>query len=275
MPLNQPLLLIAGLVSLIYLAISANYWRKVTDKQLEYSLIIQRSALFIGLVLHGFILYQNMVNASTGLNLNLFNALSLILWLTVFIYWLTDFFHNLTGLQAFVLPPAAVGVLLPLLSNNTHVLDTPTSLNFIGHISIAMLAYALFTFAAMHAVLMSIAERTMHHRKTMFALPSFPPLMVMESILFKTISVGFLLLTFTLISGMFFSEELFGKAMPLNHKTIFSMLSWLIYAGLLYGHYQYGWRGLKAIRWTLVGFTMLLLAYVGSKFILEVVLQRS
>jgi ABC-type uncharacterized transport system permease subunit len=99
-------------------------------------------------------------------------------------------------------------------------------------------------------------------------------LMVMESLLFKIIGIGFLLLTVTLISGMLFSEQIFGKPVQINHKTIFSILSWFIYAGLLFGRYQYGWRGQKAIRWTLTGFVLLLLAYIGSKFVLEVILGR-
>ena len=98
--------------------------------------------------------------------------------------------------------------------------------------------------------------------------------MVMEKILFRIISLGFILLTITLISGMLFSEEIFGKPMQLNHKSIFSVASWLIYGGLLFGRYQYGWRGVKAIRWTLAGFVLLMLAYVGSKFILQVLLGR-
>jgi ABC-type uncharacterized transport system permease subunit len=82
------------------------------------------------------------------------------------------------------------------------------------------------------------------------------------------------LLTFTLISGMLFSEQIFGKPMQYNHKTIFSIASWIIYGWLLFGRYKYGWRGIKAIRWTLIGFVVLLLAYVGSKFILQVLLHR-
>jgi ABC-type uncharacterized transport system permease subunit len=145
---------------------------------------------------------------------------------------------------------------------------------FMAHIAIAILAYSLFTFAALHALLMAIAERSLHNKPTPFKLPSFPPLMVMESLLFRVITLGFILLTLTLLSGMLFSEEIFGKPLQFNHKTIFSIASWVIYGWLLYGRYQYGWRGIKAIRWTLVGFVLLMLAYLGSKFILQVLLNR-
>jgi ABC-type uncharacterized transport system permease subunit len=97
----------------------------------------------------------------------------------------------------------------------------------------------------------------------------------METLLFRIITAGFVLLTLTLVSGIVFSEELFGKAMRFNHKTVFGILSWLIFAALLGGRLRYGWRGRIAVRWTLAGFLMLVLAYVGSKFVLEVVLGRT
>jgi ABC-type uncharacterized transport system permease subunit len=96
----------------------------------------------------------------------------------------------------------------------------------------------------------------------------------MEALLFRLIHVAFVLLTLTLASGILFSETLFGKALPFNHKTIFAILSWLIFAALLTGRHLRGWRGRVALRWTLAGFGTLLLAYIGSRFVLEVILGR-
>ena len=121
---------------------------------------------------------------------------------------------------------------------------------------------------------MTIAERSLHNKPTLIKLPSFPPLMVMETLLFRIIIMGFILLTITLVSGMVFSEQIFNKPMQFSHKTIFSIASWLIYASLLFGRYRYGWRGIKAIRWTLAGFLLLLLAYIGSQFVIQIVLGR-
>jgi len=226
----------------------------------------------LGLLLHAWLLYQDVF--AQGFNFGLANALSSIFWLTVLIYWLADLKHQLHSLQAFVLPPAAVFSLLPAFYTQSHFMPEASARLFIVHIAIALLAYSLFTFAALHALLMTIAERGLHNKPTLIKLPSFPPLMVMESLLFKVITFGFVLLTFTLISGMLFSEEIFGKALQFNHKVIFSIASWLIYGWLLFGRYQYGWRGKKAIRWTLIGFALLLLAYVGSRFVLQIVLHR-
>jgi ABC-type uncharacterized transport system permease subunit len=121
---------------------------------------------------------------------------------------------------------------------------------------------------------MAAAERSLHQKTSLIKLPDFPPIMTMETLLFRIIGLGFVLLTFTLISGMLFSEQIFHQALKLNHKNIFTIISWLIFGSLLLGRERYGWRGRTAIRWTLTGFVVLLLAYVGSKFVLEVLLGR-
>lgn len=259
-------------VSFIYLAVAIDFWRTAKSNNKEQSLKLHSTMITLTLVLHGGLLYQAVF--ANGFNFGFFNALSAIFWLTVLIYWLADLAHQLTSLQAFVLPPAAVAALLPALFSTDHFLPDTSEPIFVVHIAIAMLAYSLFTFATLHALLMAVAERSLHNQHTWVKLPDFPPLMVMEALLFRVISIGFVLLTFTLLSGMVFSEEIFGKAAQFNHKTIFSIASWFIYASLLFGRYRYGWRGMKAIRWTLAGFVLLLLAYVGSRFILQVILHR-
>src|SRR5690606_21527752 len=109
---------------------------------------------------------------------------------------------------------------------------------------------------------------------SLIKLPDFPPLLTMETLLFRVIGVGFILLTLTLISGILFSEQIFGQPLKFTHKNFFAIISWLVFGGLLLGRFQYGWRGKTAIRWTLSGFVLLLLAYAGSKFVLEVLLSR-
>lgn len=267
-------------VAFIYLAVAADFWRTAVTsdhKSSANSISAQNQNLHsamiaLALILHGWLLFNGLFG--NGFNLGFYNALSAIFWLTVLIYWLSDLKHELHSLQAFVLPPAAIFAVLPAFTTQNHYLPTAEANLFLAHIGIAILAYSLFTFAALHALLMTIAERSLHNKPTLIKLPSFPPLMVMETLLFRIISLGFILLTITLISGMLFSEQIFAKPMQFNHKTIFSIASWLIYGALLFGRYKYGWRGAKAIRWTLAGFGLLLLAYIGSKFILEVLLHR-
>jgi ABC-type uncharacterized transport system permease subunit len=148
---------------------------------------------------------------------------------------------------------------------------------------VAMLAYSLFTIAALHAALMTVLERRLHSGKLAgpagesLAGPwaSLPPLMTLEVLLFRILTLGFVLLTLTLATGFVFSEELFGKAVRFNHKTVFGIMSWFIFAALLVGRYGWGWRGRTALRWTLAGFVTLLLAYVGSTFVLEVIIGKT
>lgn len=262
------------IVSFIYGAVALDYWRLASQE--EKRLKLHSMMLLLGIFLHAVVLYTNMFN--DGINFGVFNAISTILWLTLVVYWVIDIRQTFHSLQAFVLPPATLFVLLPIFVSNTHYLPTaetsPQSLIFKLHIGIAMMAYSLFTFAALHTWMMTLAERSLHQKLNLVKLPSFPPLMQMEKLLFRVMSVGFGLLTLTLISGVFFSEALFGKPLQFNHKTIFSIASWLIYAGLLFGRWKYGWRGKKAIIWSQTGFLLLLLSYIGTKFVLEVILHR-
>lgn len=96
----------------------------------------------------------------------------------------------------------------------------------------------------------------------------------MEKLLFRLIAFGFALLSLTVLSGIVFSEELFGRALKWDHKSVFTLLSWVLFAALLAGRHFRGWRGKTALSFTLAGFATLLLAYVGSRFVLEVVLHR-
>jgi ABC-type uncharacterized transport system permease subunit len=143
------------------------------------------------------------------------------------------------------------------------------------------MAYGLFALAALHALLMLYAERQLHPSRRGDAtgwlshwLETLPPLLTMEKLLFRLIGAGFVLLTLTLISGVMFSEALFGRAVRIDHKTVFAVVSWLMFGAVLLGRHFYGWRGKVALRWVLASFVALLLAYVGSRFVLEVVLHR-
>ena len=235
---------------------------------------IEHYAVLVPLGLHA-VLIARATFAPDGLHLGVGNAVSAILWLTVLIYWAGNFFYRLDGLQSLVLPVAAVAALLPAVLPSVRPLPNTEFVVFKVHLLIAMLAYSLFTIASLHVLLMALLERRLHDGSVPRALRGLPPLLAMETLLFRIIWAGFILLTATLASGVLYSEELFGKAARFNHKTVFGVLSWLIFAALLGGRHVYGWRGRVAVRWTLTGFLMLVLAYVGSKFVLEVILGRA
>ena len=233
----------------------------------------ERYAILAPLALHGYTLYES-VFAGIGLSFGVGSAVSAIVWLTAMIYWVSGFFNRLEGLQTLIAPVAAVAVLLPLVFPSLRPLANTELPAFKAHISIAMLAYSLLTIAALHALLMAVVERRLHQPAMPSVLTNLPPLLTMETLLFRVIWVGFILLTLTLISGVVFSEEIFSQPVKFTHKNLFGFISWGVFAALLAGRQFYGWRGRIAIRWTLAGFIILLLAYLGSKFVLEVILRR-
>lgn len=229
--------------------------------------------VLLPLGLHAYLLMQDMF-ANGDFNLSIANALSLIVWLTLAVYWIARFFYPIGGFQTLILPVAAVVMIFPELFPSDHALNNTNLFAFKAHITAAMLAYSLFTIAVLHAVLISQVEKRLHHAQMPRVLQSLPPLLTMETLLFRLVAVGFGLLTLTLASGIVFSEQIFGKAWQFNHKVLFGFISWGVFAVLLWGHYFYGWRGKVAVRWTISGFVFLLLAYLGSKFVLEVLLGR-
>lgn len=230
-----------------------------------------RFLLPLALLAHGALIYQSMLGYG-DIRLGFGNSLSTILWLTALVYWVSSQGAPLARLQSWVSGLAAVSVLLMAVFTATHVIPNSQALALRAHLVVSFLAYGLLAVAALHAVLMTLLEKQLH--RGAFLRDGAPPLLTLEAMLFRSIGIGFALLTLAVISGVFFSEELFGKALQFSHKTVFAILSWLVFGGLLLGRHFRGWRGRTALVWTITGFTLLLLAYLGTQFVLEVVLRR-
>jgi len=274
----MPEILLHVLAAALYAGLALHFWRSrwrgpALDQPIAGLAGWERAWLLVALVAHGATLAQGIFPGA-AMSFGVALALSLILWLAITLYWIESFYARMEGLQMLGLPLAAVCVLLPPILPGQHLLANADSPAFRAHFLIAMLAYSLFTLAALHAVLMAVAEKRLHRGRLTPLFAGLPPLLTMEALLFRLIHVAFVLLTLTLASGIMFSETLFGKALPFNHKTVFAILSWLIFAALLAGRHLRGWRGRIALRWTLAGFGTLLLAYIGSRFVLEVILGR-
>lgn len=137
------------------------------------------------------------------------------------------------------------------------------------HAALALLAYATLAVAAVLAVTLALQERALRRREFGPWLRALPPLVQFETLLFRTIAVGFALLSATLLTGLLFVQDLLAQ--HLVHKTVLSVLSWVAFGTLLLGRRRYGWRGAKAVRWTLAAMVLLVLAYFGTKFVLEIV----
>ena len=259
-----------------YAVIAAYLWKTLPQQDTPRAMgraRIAHALLAFPLLIHATVLTQSMLRPD-GLYLGVGNAISIIIALAVLSYWLGSFFHRLEALHVLVLPAAAFFSLLPLVFPPVHPLANTHLPGFRVHLLLSLLAYSFFTIASLHVLLMALVERRLHAGNMPAFLQALPPLLTMETLLFRIIATGFVLLTLTLGSGIVFSEQLFGKPLTFTHKTVFGILSWLIFGSLLAGRAFYGWRGRVAVRWTLAGFLSLVLAYIGSKFVLEVILHR-
>ena len=140
------------------------------------------------------------------------------------------------------------------------------------HLALGIASYGLFAAAVVHAWLMTRAERHIRQASDPHA---GVPLLTLERLTFRFTTAGFVLLSATLLAGLLFSDALYGHGgMKWDHKTVFSLLAWFVFALLLLGRLRFGWRGRKAVRVLYTGSLLLLLAYAGSRFVLEVVLRR-
>jgi ABC-type uncharacterized transport system permease subunit len=235
---------------------------------------VETALMPVALVLHATLLYRRVV-VPEGLDLGLANAVGMLVLLTVTIYWLGGIaMQGLGGILGLMAPIALGAVLLQAVIPTHHIVTYGGDPFFALHFAIAMLAYSLYFVATVHALVMLAEEKWLHRGVLPPFIRRLPPLLEMEALLFRILLAAFVLLTLTVVSGVFFSEELFGKPFTMTHKIVFAIISWFIFGGLLAGHFVRGWRGRTAVYWTLAGFTALMLAYVGSKAVLELLLKR-
>jgi ABC-type uncharacterized transport system permease subunit len=271
----MPVILLYAAASLLYAALAFHFWRtRWRGQSTPHIASWERAAILAPLALHSWLVWEMLI-AQPELRFGFGQALSVMLWLSVLIYWTENLFFRLEGMQAPILALAAVCAPLPAIFPGLASPVSTHTTEFRLHLALAMIAYGMFTIAALHALLMTFMERRLHGGALAGPFAVLPPLLTMERLLFRVILAGFLFLTLTLVTGIVFSETLFGRAMKFDHKTVFAVISWFIFAALLCGRYFYGWRGRTALRWTLAGFVALLLAYIGSRFVLEVILRRA
>ncbi|MCP4040873.1 MAG: cytochrome c biogenesis protein CcsA [Gammaproteobacteria bacterium] len=221
--------------------------------------------------LHTLVLYQAIVTDS-GLNLGFFNAVSLVSWVIVVLLLLAAISKPVENLGLLVLPVAAMALLLSISFQSQHYLPRDAGFGLEIHIILAIIAYSLLTIAALQSLLLAFQDYQLRHKHPGGILRALPPLQTMETLLFQLITLGFFLLSLAVISGMMFLEDMFAQRVA--HKTILSILAWVIFATLLWGRYRFGWRGRVAIRWSIGGFVALMLAFFGSKLVIELILQH-
>lgn len=223
------------------------------------------------LCLHAACLYHAVVFAQ-GVNLNFFNMLSVLGWVIAAVLLAAALFAPVLNLGVAIFPGAAVALALMMVLPSREVMALPAGWPMRAHVVSSVLAYSVLAIAAAQVILLGIQDRALRRHKTGRYLRALPPLQTMEALLFQMVGLGFVALSFSLLTGALYITDL--MAQHLAHKTVFSLLAWAVFAVLLWGRQRAGWRGKKALLCTLGGFAALGLAYPVTKFILEIVLQR-
>lgn len=223
----------------------------------------------VAVVLHAAILLGMHRGA---LDLHFFAALSLVAFVVSTLTLLVNLSRPVAALGVIVFPLTALLIAVDsFLAPPTlpQAMDWQIKL----HVTVALVAFGVLSIAAVLAILLAVQERALRHRQFGLWLRALPPLTLTETLLFRLIGAGFLLLTLTLITGALFVQNLFGQ--HLVHKTVLSIIAWLVFGTLLFGRRRYGWRGRQAVNLTLAGMVLLLLALFGTKAVLELILHRS
>lgn len=207
-----------------------------------------------------------LLHQDGAINLSLFNVGSLISWLVAGIVLISSLRQAISNLYLGVFPLAAWAALISLMVPETAS-SKPYSSGVIVHILLSILAYSLFTISVLQAILLHLQEKALKTHKTRGLVTTLPPLQVMERLLFESLGTGLALLTGSLLTGFLFFDDFFAQ--HLIHKTALSIIAWLLYAALLTGRTLFGWRSRTAIRWTVGSFSVLALAFFGSKIVIE------
>lgn len=259
---------------LALIAYTSSFWylfihlmSKRTPNLWYYGLMI-----ILGLVLHSAVLYQDMMTPM-GVNYDVFNLISFTSGLMLALSLMLSLIRPILPLNLIGTPVAAIGLILGYAFSQSYQITERHSFGLDLHIILSLSAYAVLLMATIQAVLLWFQDRELKKKqKKRIWVNLLPPFQVMESLLFDLIITGFGLLTAALFFGFFTIDNFFAQ--HLAHKTVFSIISWFLYGALLIGHYKFGWRGRKAIRFTLTGFGLLAIGFIGSKFVLEMILAR-
>lgn len=223
----------------------------------------------LAVVLHAWLLLGLHRGA---LDLHFFAALSLVAWVVSAITIGVNLSRPVAGLGIFIFPLTALFVALDVFAAPMTA-PQPMGWQIKLHVTFALLAFSMLSISAVLAILLAIQERALRRSQFKHWLRALPPLTLAESLLFRMIAAGFALLTLTLLTGVLFVDNLFGQ--HLVHKTVLSIIAWAIFGALLLGRWRYGWRGRRAVNLTLLGMGTLFLAFIGTKFVLELVLHRT
>ncbi len=258
--------LAANIAAIILYTAAGCYLIATARKQQKVNAYLLVPLTVVVLCLHGIGLYGKLITP-TGLHLNLFNSASLIFWVVNTLVLLSGIKKPLHNLFIFLFPLSAILVLGATAIHHSGTSLPHHQVGIISHILLSILAYSLLIIATLQALLLAFQNHQIKHKHPRGLVQLLPPLQTMESLLFELLWLGETFLLAAIITGLVYIDDLFAQ--HLAHKTVFTLVAFTIYAILLWGRFKLGWRGTTAIRWTLGGFAALMLAYFGSKMVLE------
>ena len=259
---------------LFYCGASILFFRYLGKDSRDKQTRSQWLLMSLGLLNHGALLYMQL-GLSEGVDLRLGIAASLVTWSLALILGLVAIFRPVEILGIAVLPLAVLVIVYNLLfPGEIHFLPTVYPIARF-HLLIAILSFGCLGLAVLQSIAFSWQDFHLRAQHMNPLVGRMPPLQTMESIMFQLLNLGFILLTITLLTGVFFHEAISGRPFELNHHILLSLIAWIIFAVLLVGRQLFGWRGRTAARLLLSGFVTLVLGYFGTRFVLEVILGRS
>ncbi|QBZ83020.1 Inner membrane protein YpjD [Hydrogenovibrio crunogenus] len=256
--------LVALFSSLLYLFATRLLWQRFkTDESSEPNFNRKKllTLALLAAIVHlfsfaGHLFTKDLILFSFG------TGLSLISWIAVVALLITNINKATENLGVFIFPIAAITTLLPFAGSTLQ----PLPFELGSHVLISITAYSIMGLAAAQATLYAIQEKRFQKRQLSIIFKNLPPLQIMEKTLIQLVIIGFIFLSFALISGVFFMEDIFAQ--HLVHKTFFAILAWLTYGLLIFGHFKFGWRGQKAAYYTIWAYFLLILSYIGTEIIL-------
>lgn len=224
----------------------------------------------IALAFHAWLL-SDLILGYSGQNLSILNVASLISFIISLVMSGAMLKTRLWFLLPVVYSFSAINLIAAAFLPSTYITHLEQDPKLLIHISLALFSYSTLTIGALYALQLAWLDHKLKAKKALAINPNLPPLLMVERQLFNIILIGNVLLTGTLLTGFVFVQDMFaqGKA----HKGILSFIAWVVYSVLLWGHYRKGWRGRKVTWFAVAGATLLTLAYFGSRFVREIILN--
>lgn len=257
-------------ISAILYAVTGLYLYNCLIKNTRIHKAMTLSAILVAALTHALLLIPQILTLY-GLNFNIFNTLSLTSLFFLIFYGLFSAYRPILSLGVLALPTALLGLSVGYFGKAAYEPLTNLSIVLQVHILLSFAAYCVLLMAALQAIILRLQIRELKRRSThRFWVSKLPSLQSMESLLFDMILLGFVILSLALGLGVVATYDILAQ--HIAHKLAFSLLSWLIFGIFIIGHYKKGWRGKRAANFTIYGFGLLAVGFVGSKAVLELIL---